>query len=47
MIYLKAANLDDAEKEYDFIRQLPEDENGAYIHHEDEKEFFTRIKRVL
>jgi predicted acetyltransferase len=28
MIYLKAANLDDAEKEYDFIRQLPEDENG-------------------
>ena len=28
MIYLKAANMEDAEKEYDFIRQLPEDENG-------------------
>ena len=28
MIYLKPANLEDAEKEYDFIRQLPEDENG-------------------
>lgn len=65
MVYLKAANLEDVEKEYDFIRQLPEDEiymsvhkdnpaslkvqlkNGAYIHHEDEKEFYTRVKRGL
>ena len=28
MLYLKAANLDDWEKEYDFIANTPEDENG-------------------
>ncbi len=28
MIYLKEANMEDAEKEYEFITQLPEDENG-------------------
>ena len=28
MLYLKAANLDDWEKEYDFITNTPEDENG-------------------
>ncbi len=28
MIYLKEANLEDIEKEYEYIRQLPEDENG-------------------
>ena len=28
MIYLKEANIEDAQKEYEFITQLPEDENG-------------------
>ncbi|MCR5754624.1 MAG: GNAT family N-acetyltransferase [Acetatifactor sp.] len=28
MLYLKAANLEDIEKEYDFITNLPADENG-------------------
>ena len=28
MIYLKAANLEDVEKEYDAISQIPENENG-------------------
>ena len=28
MLYLKEANLEDAEEEYNFIKQLPEDENG-------------------
>lgn len=28
MIFLKEANMEDAQKEYEFITQLPEDENG-------------------
>ena len=28
MLYLKEANFEDAEKEYEYIRDLPEDENG-------------------
>lgn len=28
MIYLKEANIEDSQKEYEFIAQLPEDENG-------------------
>ena len=28
MLYLKAANLADIEKEYSFVRDMPEDENG-------------------
>ncbi|SFQ50149.1 Predicted acetyltransferase [Lachnospiraceae bacterium XBB1006] len=28
MLYLKEANLEDIQKEYEFITQLPEDENG-------------------
>ena len=28
MLYLKETNLEDAEKEYDFITELPFDENG-------------------
>ena len=63
MVYLKEANMEDVQKEYEFIIQLPEDEiymsvhkdnpvslktqlkNGAYIQHENDKEYFTRIKR--
>ena len=28
MVYLKEANMEDVQKEYEFITQLPEDENG-------------------
>ena len=28
MLYLKEANMEDIEKEYDYITNLPEDENG-------------------
>ena len=28
MLYLKPANTDDIEKEYLFVRDIPEDENG-------------------
>ncbi len=28
MLYLKAANYEDIEKEYLFVRDMPEDENG-------------------
>ena len=35
MIYLKEANMEDVQKEYEFITQLPEDD----------KEYFTRVKR--
>ena len=28
MLYLKKANFDDIEKEYLFVRDIPEDENG-------------------
>ena len=27
-VYLKEANMEDVQKEYEFITQLPEDENG-------------------
>ena len=31
MLYLKEANLADIEKEYPFVRDMPEDENGMKV----------------
>ncbi len=39
MLYLKAANFDDISKEYEFIKDLPRDENGFT-----NPNFVTRIR---
>lgn len=38
MLFLKEANLDDYEKEYEAMKQFPADENGFI------NEYYTRIK---
>lgn len=38
MLFLREANLDDYEKEYEAMKQFPADENGFI------NEYYTRIK---
>lgn len=44
MLKLKEANFDDIEKEWQFVRDMPEDENGL-TNDWFGKKYFVRIKK--
>ena len=48
MLYLKEANLEDIEKEYPFVRDMPKDENGFINEwHGVSRELFERVLRQM
>ena len=48
MLYLKEAHLEDIEKEYPFVRDMPEDENGFINEwHGVSRELFERVLRQM